>query len=1044
VTDAYGPAPAGCFNPSTVPSGVTLNGPALGYLPFSNSQFNTSCNVIVPATQTSYDQGITGLAETYYPDGEEQGAAGLYGMGNGSDTSTATSDTCTGSPVVTATTTADLCAAWPAGNTPQYDGVTLGTDSNDQWSLQMAGTIDLASAGSWIFCVEDNQAFTMDIDGSLVLTNIEYELDGSEGINNDFQGTYAGIASVNCENATLAAGYHTISIMLDGTPAQATSYELLYMPPTEDTTIYPVTLSMLDPAYGLKTAVTDPDGDITTYSYSDPAGGITPMYGLVTSTTQDTATTQDPDSPALTTSATYQDPADSGTYLLKTASTLPAGNSTGYEYYSGTASPLSNTCGVTAGTDQLGLLKQLTGPAPGGSGQSRVEQFVYDANGTQAGVRVGTPGDIGSQPWQCTTYYPGGQIASQSWPATSTAPARTVTYSYSVGGNPLVSSVSDASGTITDTVDLLGRMVSYTDVWGQTRNVTYSQAGQVTSTTFDPGGADTTTLLGYYPDGQPESTTVNGTLLATASYNASTGQLASVGYANGTTATLGYDTYDRQDSITYTSTSSGATLAADGVTYSLAGRETAETASQGSGTVSIGYGYDGAGRLTSADDTINGTVTDNAYSYADNPASDNCSDPGAGANTNLTSVTTTTGSTTQATDYCYNTADQLVSSTTYSQGSVTGTSTAYAYSQDGDQTNDNGTTYTWDASDRAATATTPGGTTITSTYDPVDRLIQSAQSGGSTVRYSYAGYTSNPAAILNTSNGILQQIIPLPGGATAILQSSGTTWSYTNMQGDTVITASNTGTLTSGPVTYNPWGVLNPGQTAPATTTGPSTFGAYTTSGKLTDTTTGTILLGARTFNPVEARFLSVDPLQGGCANPYTYAFGDPLGHPDLTGQGCGSHSSWWEYLLAGIGIGLGIVALATGVGALFEAVAVAAATTAEAAAAAASAELAYAAFAAGTGLAATALDARDCHDDGGPACYAVALGGIGLALSGVGVYGAIEDELEFDAGEGEFEIKVDLSGKTDYLIGSGALAYSVGGTVLGIDIDSIGLQSCP
>src|SRR5262249_62299355 len=55
--------------------------------------------------------------------------------------------------------------------------------------------------------------------------------------------------------------------------------------------------------------------------------------------------------------------------------------------------------------------------------------------------------------------------------------------------------------------------------------------------------------------------------------------------------------------------------------------------------------------------------------------------------------------------------------------------------------------------------------------------------------------------------------------------------------------------------------------------------------GKLTNTATGTILLGARTFNPVEARFLSVDPVHGGCANPYTYAFGDPLNQQDLSGQ---------------------------------------------------------------------------------------------------------------------------------------------------------------
>ena len=46
--------------------------------------------------------------------------------------------------------------------------------------------------------------------------------------------------------------------------------------------------------------------------------------------------------------------------------------------------------------------------------------------------------------------------------------SRTVTYNYAVGGNPLVTSVADAAGTITTTSDLLGRAVSYTDVWGDT------------------------------------------------------------------------------------------------------------------------------------------------------------------------------------------------------------------------------------------------------------------------------------------------------------------------------------------------------------------------------------------------------------------------------------------------------------------------------------------------------------------------------------------------------------------------------------------------
>jgi hypothetical protein len=55
---------------------------------------------------------------------------------------------------------------------------------------------------------------------------------------------------------------------------------------------------------------------------------------------------------------------------------------------------------------------------------------------------------------------------------------------------------------------------------------------------------------------------------------------------------------------------------------------------------------------------------------------------------------------------------------------------------------------------------------------------------------------------------------------------------------------------THGPVTYDPWGNLTPGQNAPANTAGPMSLGAYAASGKFTTTATGTILLGVRTLTP--------------------------------------------------------------------------------------------------------------------------------------------------------------------------------------------------
>lgn len=86
----------------------------------------------------------------------------------------------------------------------------------------------------------------------------------------------------------------------------------------------------------------------------------------------------------------------------------------------------------------------------------------------------------------------------------------------------------------------------------------------------------------------------------------------------------------------------------------------------------------------------------------------------------------------------------------------------------------------------------------------------------------------------------------------------------------------------------------------------------------------------ARTVEPGDriggSRFTQPDPIEGGCANEYTYAWGDPLNNPDLSGQGtpgrdslawqhggtCGSHSVWGTVgrIALGVGAVAGIVAI--------------------------------------------------------------------------------------------------------------------------------------
>lgn len=901
VTDTYGPAAAACFDPATIPAGVTVAAPVVGYLPRADAATAAGCGVSVPRTHSGYDEGLKGLADTYFSNGQYAGAASLHGTGNGG----APNSACTGFVNPSGgSSDVNLCGTWPAGTAPA--GVS--TDASNQWSMTMTGTITIPSSGKWIFCVADSQEFTMSIDGVRVLTNINYGLYGDKhGVTALHCGdSYYGAADApqpNGDGDALTAGPHKVEIQMLGSPAQTTSYNVSWgrVGATTGTTLVP--LSALGPAYGLATTATDPDGKTVATRYT--AANLGAEYGLATATTVGAGT-----SAALTTTTAYETPGIAGSYLRRTKTILPAGNDTTYIYYTGTGGPIAAVCGVTASTPQGGELQTMIDPAPDASGPSRAQQFVYDSAGRAVGRRVGPLNSLASAAWQCTTIDPRGRELSKSWPATSTSPGRTTTHTYSLGGNPLRTSVQDRNGIIASTVDLLGRVVSYTDTTGDTSAVTYNQAGQITSTT-GPQGALTNTY--DQTSGQLSTVSRDGGLLATATYSPTTQRLTKVTYTNGTTSAIGYDAHGRQNSLVFTKTSDGTLITGNQTTSSLAGRITREmvningatlTNPNPAGSTATDYTYDGAGRLATA--YIPGAYV--TYGYATNPESDGCANPGAGANTNRTAVTTTpTGGAPTTRASCYNTADQLVSTQT---GATT--STAYTYDGHGNQTSDNGTTLTYDSADRLA-STTKAGTTTTYTFDAVDRII-ARTTGTTTTRYTYQGFTDTPAGTLT------QQFIALPGGVTLTAQTSGNIWSYPDLHGNNTVTTNNTGVRQGPPATYDPWGHLTPGTTPLNNAAGGANLGAFGAAGKLTDTTTNITIMGARPYNPTQGRFYTVDPIQGGCANPYTYVFGDPLNQQDLTGQAaCG-----W----GGVGFLAGVAGVALGGYVAFSARAAAAATT--------------------------------------------------------------------------------------------------------------------
>jgi hypothetical protein len=54
-------------------------------------------------------------------------------------------------------------------------------------------------------------------------------------------------------------------------------------------------------------------------------------------------------------------------------------------------------------------------------------------------------------------------------------------------------------------------------------------------------------------------------------------------------------------------------------------------------------------------------------------------------------------------------------------------------------------------------------------------------------------------------------------------------------------------------------------------------------------------LMGVRLYNPTTGRFLSVDPIAGGNANPYEYCSGDPVNCVDLDGR-WGWRKTWKKW----------------------------------------------------------------------------------------------------------------------------------------------------
>jgi RHS repeat-associated protein len=156
-----------------------------------------------------------------------------------------------------------------------------------------------------------------------------------------------------------------------------------------------------------------------------------------------------------------------------------------------------------------------------------------------------------------------------------------------------------------------------------------------------------------------------------------------------------------------------------------------------------------------------------------------------------------------------------------------------------------------------------------------------------------------PVAVYDGARNLVQQFVYLPGGVSVTLDATATskTWSFPNLHGHVTATSNDNGDRLTSTV-YDPWGVaLN---SAPNNVTGTADLAGYGGNGKLTESTTTKPVthMGARPYTASTARFLTVDPIHGGCANHYVYGFGDPLNAQDLTGKAENPIVSCWGFMV--------------------------------------------------------------------------------------------------------------------------------------------------